>query len=284
MKYLTLLSISLGVFLISCNNPNNSRQIEVKGVILDNQTGKPIPSARVTLLCWRKVRSDEETYDKIDTIANSQGAFRIKFDEGFKVDIGSIAPNYHPSVQEIKDVNNAINIELKLDSNTATGSLQELGQLAVFIREYNTEPSIPRTFHGIDLLDGINTQSSDSMDISIMQYSEINYPQKLITSAKGGIVPIFDNSNNTISKAPEEGYVTIYELKGNEKGFFVKCRDGKTYARLMVFSLRYDRSSPYSNGSFKDYGIMFNADLQAEGREFSSPNDLRLDYYILENL
>jgi hypothetical protein len=284
MKYLTILSISLLAFLVSCTNPNNSKQIEVKGVILDSQTGKPIPNARVTLLCWRQVRSDEETYDKIDTIANSEGAFEVRFEEGFKVDIGSIAANYHPSVQEIKDVDKASNIELKLDRNTATGSLRELGQLAVFVRDYNTEPTMPRTYHGINLLDGTNTQSSDSMDVGVVQYASVEYPKILITSAKGGIVPIFDKSKNTISKAPEGGYLTKYEMTGNEKGFFVKCRDGKTYARLMVFSLKYDQSSPFSNGSFKDYGIMFNAVLQTEGREFNSPNDLRLDYYILENI
>lgn len=283
MKYLTI-SISLVLFLISCNDTNTSKEIEVKGVILDGQTGKPIPNARVTLLCWRHLRSDEETYDKIDTTANSLGVFEVRFEEGFKVDIGSVAANYHPSVQEIKDVNNASNIELKLDPNTATGSVQHLGQLAVFVRYYNTEQPMPRTYHGIDLLNGTNTQSSDSTDISIMQYTEAKYPKNLITNAKGGIVPIFDKLKNTINKAPEDGYVTKYELKGNEKGFFVKCRDGKTYARLTIFSLEYDRSSPYKNGSFKDYGIMFNAELQTEGRQFNNPYDLRLDYYILENI
>jgi hypothetical protein len=41
---------------------------------------------------------------------------------------------------------------------------------------------------------------------------------------------------DTIIRAPETGYTNRYELTGGEKGFFVKCRDGKTYARLMIYS------------------------------------------------
>jgi len=52
----------------------------------------------------------------------------------------------------------------------------------------------------------------------------------------------------------------------------------------MISSSEYDRSSPYKNGSVKDYGIMFNVELQTEGREFNSTNDMRLDYYILEHI
>jgi hypothetical protein len=284
MKYLAALSICLTFFSLSCNSSNKFDAIEVKGIILDSQTGKAIPNARVTLLCWRNVRFDEETYEKVDTITDSSGVFKVRFKEGFKVDVGSIATNYHPSVLEIKDINNASKIQLKLHPNNASGLLKQWGQLAVFVREYETEPSLPKSFHGINLLEGTNTQSSDSMDVGIMQFADIKYPKILVTSFKGGIIPFFENSKSAISKAPEDGYVTKYELQGNEGGFFVRCRDGRTYARLIIFSVQYDRTTQYRNGFFRDYGIMFNADLQTQGREFNNPDDLRLDYYILENI
>lgn len=270
--------------LISCGNNKNTMNIIAKGVILDSLTNRPIPNARVTILCWREIGHDEETYDKVDTVANSEGAFEVKFTEGFKLDIGSIASNYHPSVQEVRDLNNASDIKLKLKVNTAVGLLKDLGQLAVFAREYNTKQLIPRTYYGINLLNGSNTKSLDSMDIGIERDAEIKYPKILIASERGGIVPILNKSKNEVNKAPEEGYVKKYQLTGNEEGFFIRCRDGKTYARLMIFSFEYDRSSPYKDGNFKDYGVMFNVELQTDGNEFNNPNDLRLDHYILEKI
>ena len=280
-----LLIILLAIGLISCNSiSDTNKEIMIKGVILDSITGEPIPNARVTVLGWRRVQSDEETYDKIDTVTNSQGYFEVTFEEGFKVDIGSVAKDYHPAVTEIKDLNKSSHIELKLSRNTATGKLKDLGQIAIFARDYNTYSTLPRTYYGINLLNGTNTQSTDSMDIGVEKYSGASYPKVLIASEKGGIIPIFNKSKDEIIKAPEAGYVIRYQLSGKEKGFFVKCRDGKTYARLMIFSSEYDRSSPYKNGSVKDYGIMFNVELQTEGREFNSTNDMRLDYYILEHI
>ena len=97
-------------------------------------------------------------------------------------------------------------------------------------------------------------------------------------------MPLLKDAKNELDKAPTEGYVKRYQLSGNEQGFFIKCRDGKTYARLLIFSLEYDRSSPYADGHFRDYGIMFNVELQTEGSEFNNPKDLRLEHYILEKL
>lgn len=282
MKYLSIFSIVL-VFLQSCSS-GNTKNIEVSGVIFDSLTGKPIPEARVTVLCWRYLGSDEETYNKIDTVTNSQGAFAAKFDEGFKVDIGSIAAGYHPVVQQIADLNKSSNISLKLHRKSVTDSLLQLGYIPVFARDYNTKPAIPRTFHGINILGGKNTSSPDSIDISIMQYHGNGYPKTLITPEKGGIVPIFDKSQNAINKAPQSGYVSKYKITGDERGFFVRCRDGKTYARLMLYSLEYDHSGPYKGGAIKELGIMFEVELQAAGREFNSPEDLRLDYYILDHI
>jgi hypothetical protein len=268
----------------SCNDNNDiSNDVWVKGTILDSVTGKPIPNARVTLLGWRRV-GEEETYDKIDTTTNNEGRFAAEFEEAFKVDIGSVAPNYHPALKEIMDLGNASNIGVTLSPNTATGVLKDLGQIAVFVRDHEISASSSRSYHGINLLNGTNTQALDSIDVGIEKYSGKNYPKTLITSETGGVVPFFNEPKDAIIRAPETGYAIRYELNGKEKGFFIRCRDGKTYARLTIFSLEYDRSSPYKNGYVKDYGIMFNVELQTEGREFNHAKDMRLDHYILRNL
>ena len=224
---------------MSCNdNKDSDSEVKAKGIVLDNQTGKPIPNARVTLLCWRKVRYDEETYDKVDTMANDKGVFEVQFPEGFKIDIGSVANNYHPSAIEIKDLSKASHIELRLNSNTAIGSIKDLGQLPVFVRNYNTSsPPIASQYYGIDILNGVNTPSIDSIDIGIERDAKLKSPKILITSERGGMIPLLKDAKNELDKAPTEGYVKRYQLSGNEQGFFIKCRDGKTYARLLIFLL-----------------------------------------------
>ncbi|HTF31631.1 MAG TPA: carboxypeptidase-like regulatory domain-containing protein, partial [Flavitalea sp.] len=132
-----VLASSIG--LLSCGTHKNTTDIIAEGVVLDSITGKPVPNAKVTVLCWRVVGSDEETYDKIDTVADQNGRFTVNFEEGFKLDIGSIASNYHPYVQEIKDLKQISDIKVTLQPNTAKGRMQNLGQLAVFMRKYEAQ-------------------------------------------------------------------------------------------------------------------------------------------------
>ncbi|MBX3254764.1 MAG: carboxypeptidase regulatory-like domain-containing protein [Chitinophagaceae bacterium] len=154
MRQYCILFILIGS-MYSCVNSEEIKGVEVKGTVFDDNTGVPISNARVTILCWRKVR-EEETYDKVDTVTDNNGRFEVMFEEGFKIDVGSISPNYHPTVKEITDITKSINIDLKLSRNTATGTLKNLGQMTVFAREYNNiNPPINKQYFGIDLLNGV---------------------------------------------------------------------------------------------------------------------------------
>lgn len=280
-----MLLVVLVISVISCKEHNITHtMVKVRGIVLDIKTGEPIPNARVTLLCWKEVNYDEETYDKIDTIANDKGIFEVYFSEGFKIDLGGVANNYFPAVRSIKDLSNATNLELKLSRNLGVKSMKELGQLAVFRREYTTKTAMNKEYHGIDILNSKNTQSLDSLDITIERNDYPKYSKVLIANKKGGIIPILENSDNDNSTIPIEGYVNKYKITGNEKGFFIKCRDGKSYSRIMIFSLEYDRTSPFKDGHFKDFGIMFNIILQTEKKESNNTDNIRLDHYILENI
>ena len=284
IRFIKPVAVIMFLAFVACNNTKDVKKITVSGIVIDSTTGRPIARAKVTLLCWRKINYDELTYDKIDTIANDRGAFTAEFRKCLKVDIGSVSSGYHPTVIELDDLDQTPDIKLVLKVDNSKGIIKDLGQLAVFVREYNTNSPKAREYYGINLLDGRNTQSLDSIDITIEQNEKNVFPKVLVTAQTGGIVPIFRGSNQSIDKAPASGYQKKYQLVGNEQGFFIKCRDGKSSARLMMFGLEYDRSSPYQGSSFKDHGIMFNVELQTIGNEFGNPTNLRLDHYILEHV
>jgi hypothetical protein len=270
--------------ILSCNGGNVNKPWLIKGVVVDSQTRMIVPNARVTMLCWRKVGFEEETYDKIDTTADEKGAFEVRFPEGIKVDIGSIAANYLPAVKVVNERGKTGNIELQLKRNESSGTIRNMGQLPLFVRNFYVKSSIASKYFGIDILNGVNTASRDSSDIYLMPDDNVNLPRRLVANENGGIYPIMKNGANDQIDAPLNGYVKRYQLTGNEQGFFVKCRNGKTFARIQIFSLEYDRTSPFESGYFKDFGIMFDITLQTEGNKFGYPADLRLDHYILERI
>ena len=269
------------MFLAACNNEKHTQDSKmVSGVVLSESTGKPIPNARVTLLCWRKVGSDEEDYNKIDTVTDSNGEFKILIPKSFKLNIGSIAANYYPSKKEIQNMDSVGNIALSLvQSNSKTPS-RDLGKLNAYNREYSSPLPNAKENYGINLLAGNSTIRRDSIDVGVEIISGGTYPKVLIAYNKAGIIPI---TTNTMNVAPEDGYVSKYELQGNEKGFFVKCRNGISYARLTLVS-KYDASVPYKGSFYKDYGLTFGITIQPNGREIGIPEDFRLDHFVLGSL
>ena len=205
----------------------------------------------------------------------------MRFSQGFKVDVGSVAPKYYPSVQKITDLSEASTIRLKLKANNAVGELKNFGHLSVFARSYKTNPEKQVEYYGIDILKGKTTRHPDSADITISPTIKSGHPKFSVSSIDGGLVPFFDSTDSQI--APQNGYLKTYELDGNEKGFFIRCRDGKSYARLSIVA-DYSRSAPCSNGHFEDVGIMFDVELQTNGNEFNVSDEFRLDQYILQGI
>jgi hypothetical protein len=96
-------------------------------------------------------------------------------------------------------------------------------------------------------------------------------PTTIMTSRNGGIIPILSGeveSSLLYEKvsAPTTGYKTSCVLKGDEEGFFIKCRDGKTYAKIILEKATMDVGSPMGQGSYyKDLGKLFSYLYQPNG-------------------
>jgi hypothetical protein len=118
--YITICILLITV--VSCNEHSmNKKEINVKGCIIDSTTRMPIVDAKITLLCWYHAEWDKTDYVSIDTVADRNGCFNAKFEEGYKVVIAGIATKYNPNLRasnELVDNNIEINLELRKRTDT----------------------------------------------------------------------------------------------------------------------------------------------------------------------
>ena len=61
------------------------------------------------------------------------------------------------------------------------------------------------------------------------------------------------------------GYLKIYVFSGQEEGFFIKCRDGKTFGKIIFLKGSVDISGPMDKSKFRDQGKYFSYFYQPNG-------------------
>jgi hypothetical protein len=281
-KYIRLFFLFELFVLIGCDSRPKGREIIISGVVVDSINNEPIKDARVTILCWKRVGIDDVTYEKIDTITDDRGSFLVRFNEGYKVDVAAVGKFYSPAAKGIEFLEPETKVNLKLFSNSNTPHSIRVQELPLAIRQYNTSTNKSFATVGINLIEGVTSLTQSSCDLWV-ELNDDDSSLIVTTLENGGIQPIF---NDNILTAPVDGYVQQYKVTGNEKGFFIRCRDGKKYGRLIIFSSEYEKSSPNGDGFFVDKGMMFKTYLNTEGKlDFNIlPLDVSLEQYILENI
>jgi hypothetical protein len=285
MRRHSLLAISVFIsVLFSCCN-NNERHVSVKGQIIDDLTGKPIAKAEVVVLCWYYYGLDEATYREQKLETDEKGNFAANFNEGYQVDVASKAPGYLPgrAFNELSSNRLVVNLELAKERTNPSlkayiltdGHPYEDTDSTPFLRvRYSYDKSgklaAIETF-GI-AFDGLKTSKDTSKcDIWFRPPEKEGHPAVVVANTRGGIIPVYSHEISSSfyyekPMAPTTAYSGLYTLQGNEEGLFVLCRDGRTYAKLMLEKSALDVSSPDGKGgSFKEYGKHFSCIYQPNG-------------------
>jgi hypothetical protein len=273
---LNILLIALTI-LTSCQD---SKNIVVTGQVVDETTGKPISNAEVVVLCWYNHNIDDASFNKQTLTTDKDGKYQVKFDKGHQIDVASKAIGYQPnrSYNELND--NEIEVNLKLTKKKENPDLVTLLNTDNVMLDLNENfpfmrvriPAV-KNGQGLDFKNALTfgfdfktlktNSDTTQTDLWFRIENKEGQPTTIATSLNGGLIPILDSEiqssllyEKTI--APTTGYVTTYKLAGSEAGFFVRCRDGKTYGKIILEKSAIDISSPDGQGShYKEFGKNF---------------------------
>ena len=125
IEHILSILLMLSLFELGCDEQAmNERGISIIGCVTDSLTNKPIPNAKVTLLCWYYAGWDKTDYVSIDTITDKNGCFSATLEKGYKAYVACVAPNYYPTLKSSDKVHSKpveISLKLKRKANAETG-------------------------------------------------------------------------------------------------------------------------------------------------------------------
>jgi uncharacterized pyridoxamine 5'-phosphate oxidase family protein len=286
--------------LDSCRDRKN---IVVTGQVIDQLTNKPIPNAEVVVLCWYMNGIEEASFKKQTITTDINGKYNTHFQEGHQIDVASKAKDYNPyrSYNELSD--NKINIDLKLTKIESNPTLKTLFnndnvQEAPFLRvriygdkngkilDFNNVQTFGFDFKTLKI-----TTDTTQADFWFKTEKKEGQPTIIMTNNNAGLIPITNNQVKSsilfeMNIAPTSGYKSTYKLQDNDEGFFILCRDRKTYGKIILEKSSIDVSTPDGKGSFfKEFGKNFSYLYQQNGTTnltYSNPN-IDLESFLVDS-
>ena len=302
MRHYSLILLFLIATQISCQDKKN---IIVTGRISDEISGEPIPNAEVVILCWYSQSIDNASFKKQTVRTDQDGNYKVNFDKGHQIDVASKMAGYNPnrSYNELSDRVIKVNLKLsRIIDNPTLISIHSTDELIrvpfMRIRIYSAENGKDLDFdksetYGFDFKSMTTTLDTSQCDLWFKIERREGEPSTINTNRTGGIIAIFENEVKSSllyekSIAPKSGYVTEHKLNGNEIGFFVLCRDGRTYGKVILETSIIEISSPDGKGGyFKEFGKNLSCLYQPNGTSnLTYPNnnvdleDFLVDYRL----
>lgn len=302
----TLLNILLIALttLASCQDRNN---IVVTGQVIDETTGKPISNAEVVVLCWYNHNIDDASFNKQTVTTDNEGRYQAKFEKGHQVDVASKASGYQPNRSYNELTDNEIEVNLRPTKKKENPDLVTLLNTDNVMLDLNENfpfirvriPAV-KNGQGLDFKNAVTlgfdfktlktNSDTTQTDLWFRIENKEGQPTTIATSLNGGLIPILGSEikssllyEKTI--APTTGYVSIYKLTGSEEGFFIRCRDGKTYGKIILEKSAIDISSPDGQGSYyKEFGKNFSCLYQPNGTTdlTYSQTDIDLEDFLVD--
>jgi hypothetical protein len=222
---------------ISCSlSQKQQTGIKVTGKVIDSETGIPVENAEVLVICQYLNKITEASDVNKNAYSGKQGEFIMEFEKGFELDAAAKKDGYYPACISRKLAGSDIAITISLPPSMPVQNDVKM----VLFSESIEKPVISfidsNSIKGYDFINGRLTTDRKNADIYI---GSVNQSLKLRSSGAGGIFPLYykDFKSSILFEhliAPDSGYLKEYDIKKGETGFFIKCRDGNSYVKLII--------------------------------------------------
>jgi len=265
------------VFLIaSCSKQLYS--FNWNGVIVDEDTMQPVPFASVYSKAFYQNNidlSDSETYH---LISNSNGEFKYFIDKAYQLEVEIKTSHYQAYQQTFNTFSRKLPDTIFLKRVELEGELfmsinhEGFNQNTPFISQktiYSSgrrKPEQSSEINGYDFLQKERSSYAYDLGLNIKGF-ENNKLLELTTLGNGGIHPVYNSEISEsffleMENAPLIGYQKSYRLEGTEAGFFIKCRDGQHFAKIILDKQLYQLEYCSEQDSIVEVGLKFKYIIQ----------------------
>ena len=233
--------------LFSCSG--EAYNISVNTIVADSKTRQPVPGAYFDITCTYQDNIDRSVAEEQHTQSDVTGNVSVSFDKGYLLNCKVTCPGYLNYKKELNakkrfpDTLFLIKEPEKTDLQLSVLNGYNLDEKTPFIRIKKTDTGLlkhkkqPVDIWGYDFINNRATTDLDSADVWLDPKSTLSC---LIfnTNKKGGIYPVFKHELSQsffleIEYVPEFKYFNSYKTTGDEKGYFIKCRDGKRIVKMV---------------------------------------------------
>lgn len=276
-----LLVVFLFVLTTSC--ARHFYDVAWKGIVVDAQTGLPVPLCEMQINCFYQDNMDRSGHRIYQSRTDLFGNFELTLEKGYRINSQFSAHGYEPvdftlpllpgnlpRVIQLtkKDGAEQSKLEVRVFSEAMTGT--ETPYMGVKYQVVDSQKFEFVELIGFDLLNGKSSICVDSADVWIELSRDSGLNPVVYANRKGGLYPVSRGSDSlsfhllNADYAPVDGYASNYRLTGYERFFFVKCRDGVHYAKLILDG--YLCVIQYGAGadSFKEFGLRFGYVVQRD--------------------
>ncbi len=267
------------VFLVgSCSK--QAYYFNWNSVIVDQATRQPVPFTNIYAKAIYQDNIDHSSYAIYRLISDSNGKIQCSVSKAYQLNINIETRRYQTYHQTFKPSKNNLpdtifltrsksknNLYLSVDRTDFNLNAPFISQKTIY-PDHSRKNEITTSFKGFDFI--LNQCSAESFDLglnikSLNQFNNI----ELTSTEKGGIFPVFENEITgsfflEMENAPQQGYHRNYQLTGEEAGFFIRCRDGKHYAKVIFDNQLYQLRFNQKQDSIVELGLRFNYIIQKD--------------------
>ncbi|MCU4165966.1 hypothetical protein [Carboxylicivirga caseinilyticus] len=276
-KLLTGILSTVFLFL-SCSK--ESYNIVWSGVLLDAETSHPIPFTNIQTKAVYQLNIDHSEEKKINLITDESGNFSCLIKKAYLVSVfiensryQSYTNSFHTNKETLPDTlflqrsEQSSNLFLSINEDGFDHNTPFISQKAHYTN-LNQKQIILTEQYGFDFINKQRNVTTFDLSLNLKKVNS-KFDLELLSAEKGGILPIYkeqisDSFFLEMEIAPSFGYQKNYNINGKEAGFFVKCRDGKHFAKVIFQPQLYKLNCNSEQDSLVEQGLKFSYILQKD--------------------